>query len=292
MNDPMATPLGGGALVGPGSQPTDFDGGKLDYMVMPDGMAIFSAANVPEADVAQAVPQGVAAGDAILAALTRVVDGAGPQQVDLTHLDAANLAFIDQLLGEGEVSVIFGTDIQAQESVLAGVWRVRESDAAGRRRRDYVDCGPFPTGVVERAFDGARGGAILPETARPNIFNAPPLIAEINEHIPLMGPLMGQPGGPGHVINLSLLPHTEEDLAFLDEALGRGGLVILSRGYGNCRIRSTGTRGCWWTQYFNSQDTLILNSIEICPIPQVALAAAEDLVDSVERLGEIMEIYR
>ncbi|WP_044561256.1 hydrogenase expression/formation protein [Azospirillum sp. B4] len=288
MNDPLATPLGGGALVGPGSQPADFDGGTLDYMVMPDGMAIFSAANVPEADAAQAVPHGVAAGDAILAALTRVVGGAGPQRVDLSHLDAANLAFVDQLLGEGEVSVIFGTDIQIQESVLAGVWRVRESDAAGRRLRDYVDCGPFPTGVVERAFDGARDAAILPETARPNIFNAPPLIAEINEHVPRAGAT----GGPGHVINLSLLPHTEEDLAFLDEALGRGGLVVLSRGYGNCRIRSTGTRGCWWTQYFNSQDTLILNSIEICAIPQVALAAVEDLADSVERLTEIMEIYR
>ncbi|ASG22364.1 hydrogenase expression/formation protein [Nitrospirillum viridazoti] len=278
----------GGALVGPGSQPGDFDGGRLDYMVMPDGMAIFSAANVPEADEAQAVPQGVAAGDAILAALIRVVAGARPQQVDLTHLDAANLAFVDQLLGEGEVSVMFGTDVQAQESVLAGVWRVRESNAAGRRLRDYVDCAPFPAGLAERAFNGARGAAVLPETARPNIFNAPPLIAEINEHIPRVG----EAGGAGHVINLSLLPHTEEDLAFLDEALGRGGLVILSRGYGNCRIRSTGTRGCWWTQYFNSQDTLILNSIEICAIPRVALAAAEDLADSAERLREIMEIYR
>ncbi|TWB39198.1 hydrogenase expression/formation protein [Nitrospirillum pindoramense] len=286
MTDPMA--LGGGGLVGPGSQPADFDGGRLDYMVMPDGMAVFSAANVPEADAAQALPQGVAAGEAILAALSRMVDGAGPQRVDLTHLDGANLAFVDQLLGEGEVSVVFGTDVQVQESVLAGVWRVRESDGSGRCRRDYVDCGPFPTGLVERAFDGARAQAILPETARPNIFNAPPLVAEINEHIPRLGAA----GGPGHVINLSLLPHTEEDLAFLDEALGRGALVILSRGYGNCRIRSTGTRGCWWTQYFNSQDTLILNSIEICALPQVALAAAEDLADSAERLGEILEIYR
>ncbi len=96
--------------------------------------------------------------------------------------------------------------------------------------------------------------------------------------------------GP-HIINLSLLPHTEEDLAFLEHVLGRGNLIILSRGYGNCRIHATGTRDTWWVRYYNSQDTLILNSIEISPVPEVALAAAEDIADSVERLAEILAIY-
>ena len=86
--------------------------------------------------------------------------------------------------------------------------------------------------------------------------------------------------------------HTEGDLSFLEAALGQGDLIILSRGYGNCRIRSTGTRHCWWVRYFNSQDTLILNSVEITPLPGVAQAAAEDLTDSAERLAEIMATYR
>ena len=36
-----------------------------------------------------------------------------------------------------------------------------------------------------------------------------------------------------------LLPHTEEDLAWLEQRLGQGATDILSRGYGNCRVRAT-----------------------------------------------------
>jgi rubredoxin len=59
---------------------------------------------------------------------------------------------------------------------------------------------------------------------------------------------------------------------------------ILSRGYVNCRITSTATRNVWWVQYFNSQETLILNTIEISGVPEVACAAQEDIDDSAQRL--------
>jgi hydrogenase-1 operon protein HyaF len=94
------------------------------------------------------------------------------------------------------------------------------------------------------------------------------------------------------MINLTLLPQTEQDLAFLEERLGAGRVTILSRGYGNCRITSTATRNVWWVRYFNSQDRNILNSLEITTVPQVACAAQDDIGDSAERLGEILEIYR
>mgnify|MGYP000724044400 FL=1 len=61
---------------------------------------------------------------------------------------------------------------------------------------------------------------------------------------------------------------------------------MLSRGYGNCRITSTRLRNTWWVQYFNSMDHLILNTIEVTSVPEVALAAPEDFADSVERLAE------
>ena len=127
----------------------------------------------------------------------------------------------------------------------------------------------------------------MPDSFAPNVFNAPPLIPEINEQL-------GRPDdAPApHVINLSLLPHTEEDLVFLDQMLGRGGVTILSRGYGNCRITATTTRNTWWVQYYNSQDALILNSIEITGLPDVACASPEDIADSADRLNEILEIYR
>ena len=63
---------------------------------------------------------------------------------------------------------------------------------------------------------------------------------------------------------------------------------MISRGFGNCRITSTGARDVWRVQYFNNMNTLILNTIEVVDVPEVALAAAEDLVDSRERLAELV----
>ncbi len=50
------------------------------------------------------------------------------------------------------------------------------------------------------------------------------------------------PGVLPHVINLSLLLHTNEHIGFLTTMLGSGSVVILSSGYGNCRITATATR--------------------------------------------------
>ncbi|UAB77847.1 hydrogenase expression/formation protein [Erythrobacter sp. SCSIO 43205] len=277
-----------GALVGPGSQPEDFDGGKLEYMQLPRDMMVYSAGHIPESEDARKHAAGLVASEQILLALTKAEETGVPSRVDLIELDADNLAFVDQLLGEGEVSVVMGDVAQSQESVLAGVWRVREYDADGGRKADYAEIGAFPSVMIEQAFAGAADTVEMPQEAGPNIFNAPPLITEINEYVAREAKLGDDP----HVINLSLLPHTEEDLAFLDETLGKGSLVILSRGYGNCRINATKTRNVWWVRFFNSQDTLILNSIEVCPIPSVALAAAEDIADSRERLSEILDSYR
>ena len=77
-----------------------------------------------------------------------------------------------------------------------------------------------------------------------------------------------------------------------DRVLGSGSATILSRGYGNCRITSTGTRRVWWVQYFSSQDAMILNTLEVTDVPAVACASQEDLEDSTERLQEILEVYR
>ena len=97
-------------------------------------------------------------------------------------------------------------------------------------------------------------------------------------------------GHAAHVINLTLLPVSDADLDTLYGWLGHREVSILSRGYGNCRITSTRLKNVWWVQYFNSMDTLILNSIEIVGMPEVALAADEDFTDSVERLREYLDM--
>jgi hydrogenase-1 operon protein HyaF len=54
-------------------------------------------------------------------------------------------------------------------------------------------------------------------------------------------------------------------------------------------VSSTSARDVWRVQYFNSMQTLILNTLEVVDIPEVALAAPDDLVDSRERLGELVD---
>jgi hypothetical protein len=42
--------------------------------------------------------------------------------------------------------------------------------------------------------------------------------------------------------------------------------------------------GVWRVQFFNSMDTLILDTLEVTDMPEVVLAAPEDLSDSARRL--------
>ena len=117
--------------------------------------------------------------------------------------------------------------------------------------------------------------------------NAPAVLVELADKISAY-----RPGDPLHTVNLSLLPLTDGDVVEIGQRLGVGPVTILSRGYGNCRIGSTAKRNTWWIKYFNSQDALILNTIEIVDVPEVAQAAPEDIADSIERLDEILELYR
>ena len=90
------------------------------------------------------------------------------------------------------------------------------------------------------------------------------------------------------MINLTLLPVSEADLDTLYGWLGHREVSILSRGYGNCRITSTRLAHVWWVQYFNTMDALILNTIEVVDMPEVALAAVEDFEDTLERLRDYL----
>jgi hydrogenase-1 operon protein HyaF len=117
--------------------------------------------------------------------------------------------------------------------------------------------------------------------------NAPALLAEINDKVAEY-----RPGSESHVINLTQLPQTEQDLAFLVERLGEGALTVHSRGYCNCRISSTAVQNVWWVQYFSSQDENIHSTLEIGDVPAIAAAANEDIQESARRLNEIMETYR
>jgi len=284
--------------VGPGTQPADADGAELDLITLPDSMVTYTMPDLPEPEQAAVLPEAMAVLRRALELLEEATSEGGGSDlrdclrssrpasgaIDLVGLDAANLALVNQTLGEGEVSVI-GLDLAIQESVLAGVWRVQQTRTDGHGT-DTVEVGPIPAAVFTAAESAPQSTLRLqPEQLPPGLQNAPSLIAELNQAI-ASRTVEGEP----YVINLSLLPHTPEDLLWLAEILGAGTLTILSRGYGNCRITSTATRHVWWVQYFNSQDLLILNTLEVTPVPLAACASREDLEDSRERLQEILQV--
>ena len=277
-------------VFGPGSQPAESDSAELDYIPMPSSMSTYSVPEVPEPEAAKALPKGMAILEQLLLQLRKHTGGLNPP-INLQGLDAANLDLINQVLGEGDVSITLEErtfKTQIQESVLAGVWRVQSVGETGAILSDHIEVARIPWAVSERSFESAQKEVIFdPSTLPDGVMNAPPLLSEINEHIPRV-----TPDGLSHTINLSLLPQTEADLAYLQQLLGRGRVTILSRGYGNCRVTSTNTKNVWWVQYYNSQDTLILNTLEIVKVPEVTCAGIEDIVDSAQRLKEILEVYQ
>ncbi len=264
--------------LGPGSQQDDE---TLNYLAMPHDMRTYHAPILPEPEEVRERTAARAWLGGLLAAVQAWQPGQPAASLDMSGLAEADRLLIDQVLGEGEVGaqvVGEGGSLNIQESVFAGIWRLRGRDNVGNVYADRVEVGDVPAAV--RAARGADRPLAVPLGA--GVINAPALLAEIAEQV-------ARPTAPSHVINLSLLPFSPEDAAWLDQCLGRGNVTLLSRGYGNCRITATGVARVWWVQYFNSQDALILNTLEITDVPEVACAAAEDLADSAERLTEVIE---
>ncbi len=259
---------------GPGSQPAPEDGAELEYMELPGDMRTYTA-HVPDVEASDALAPALSLLAEIAAAAGRVGAGGAPEVFDLTGLDAPNRRLIAETMGEGEVAMkIRGIPaISVQESVFAGVWCVT---GAGL---DRIEVAQVPPAARARAFEPhIRQKA---EPAGPGVVNAPALIAELQDKsLDFDGNL--------HVVNLTLLPHTEGDLAWLETRLGQGSTDILSRGYGNCRVRATALPHVWRVQFFNSMDSLILDTFEVTDMPEVALAAAEDLTESGARIVEVL----
>ena len=259
--------------IGPGSQPV---GEPLMTLDMPADMPTF---RTPIND-SQASDEIYHAALDILrevrgAMIATPYDSRQPARCSVAGRNRQLVAEVNDMLGEGEVSARSDAlDVLAQETAFTGVWRVRGPGI------DVIEAGVFPTLVRELA-ESRRMPVTRPVPPAEGLMNGASLFAEICDRSAAY-----RPGQEAHVVNLSLMPVTPEDHAFLDEALGRAGISILSRGFGNCRVTATAYPNVWWVQYFNAMDKLILNSVEIVDLPAAALAAREDYQDSIERLGE------
>jgi hydrogenase-1 operon protein HyaF len=276
-------------IAGPGSQPPEKDGSSLQYVRMPSSIRTYSMPAVHTGRSRLGRPAATALLTQVAEALERHNVGEPPLRYDVSEWEDPDRDILNQVMGEGEVSIVVGTSVRIQESVLAGLWRVVGTRPDGSTF-DTLEVGAIPSPVLEETFARAADRLDLtPPSNESDLMNAPSLLAEIDGRLK-EGP-SDPPGASPHMINLTLLPVTEADVAFLAERLGQGPTTILSRGYGNCRMASTATRDVWWVHYFNAEDELILNHLEITPIPPGACAAAEDLRDSGQRLRDILEVY-
>lgn len=273
--------------VGPGSQPEEDE--ALQYMPLPSAMMTFALPVLNE----EADPALMAAACAVVEQLRAKMSAAplGSRSVpviELLDMQPEVVQLLNQTMGEGEVSIsVRGSSAyRIQETVFAGVWRLHEFAADGRLTRDAIMACAIPPIVTQWAKEDVSLDCTLPEKT-PGIMNALSVLTEV---VGKAGTY--KPGDAAHVVNLTLLPMSPEDMECLPQTLGVGAVTILSRGYGNCRITSTLLPNVWWVQYFNSMDTLILNTIEVSEVPEVALASQEDYEDSIERLGEWLGVMQ
>lgn len=264
---------------GPGSQGT---GEELDFMPLPSGMRTY-APHVPEVDAGAAPPEALALLSSIADACDLVAVDGQARSVSVAELAPAARALLAETLGQGEVSMkLRGVPaIAVQESVFAGVWVLAGEGV------DRVEIAPYPALAFSRAHVPHRPALGAQAFRGAQVVNAPALLAELQDRS-----VRWKAGDCVHTINLSLLPHTEEDLVWLAEATGEGAVTVLSRGYGNCRVTATALAHVWRVQFYNSTDALILDTYEVSAMPEVVIAATEDLTDSAGRIREVLEAIR
>jgi hydrogenase-1 operon protein HyaF len=146
------------AIVGPGSQPAEMDGAEMDILQMPSGMDTYDAPLLPEPEEVHDLREAKSALNKLLAQMQDYDVDMPALRLDLDSMDRANCELVDQVLGEGEVSLVFTGDVKAriQESVLAGVWRVKYLDADDALLRDVIEVAAIPSIVQEATFAAAQ----------------------------------------------------------------------------------------------------------------------------------------
>ena len=267
-------------LLGPGSQPDD-----PDFAMNPLPITVGVASEPPMATLEQYhnVTEALQLIEYLLGKCTDYQgDPVHYPVADVSALDDNNRHFLDVLLGEGEVSIVVQvdetTEIQIQESIFCGFWRVWEIQH-GQRVADRIEICPIPACVCYHAQLYAHESALLPPVGQRQLMNALPLAHELLSQA-------GKAPQPAHVINLTSLPLTDDDRSFLADTAGQGNERIRTRGYGESLIVSTGLKNVWNIRCLNGLKGILLETYEVSCIPEVALASVEDIEDSAQRLRD------
>lgn len=258
---------------------------SLHILELPKGVARFARPALPAEQ-----PERVAEVRALLARIREALSGTAEdganRLIGLQDMSIAARALLDDALGEGEATILIAgpLEYQIQETLYPGLWDVRTYSAEGAALDRHLEIGTIPLVVEAAARDLAEAEIAIPETDE-GLMNVRPLLVEIAAR---MG---DQRGGANHVISLTNLPMSDEDLQTLALTIGGGAVRAHSKGYGATRVTSTRARGVWQVEYLNSMGTVILDTIEIGAPPAAICAGKEDFEDSAERIGELMEAH-
>jgi hydrogenase-1 operon protein HyaF len=291
-------------MNGPGSQPGDEDWSCLP---LPAEIETWHAPVTPE-------PGTPGTGEVLtlLRAMAAAMNGnpmpAQPLVFSLHTLSADAHNLLAQMMGEGEVSAQVaptcgryahtGTIVRIQESRYTGIWRVIVDDANGQRLDDHIEIGALPAEIFDEALHSGVTHGMVPDVSEiaiaavDGLMNAPSIASEIAAAQAATLETIAQQGqtqsGNSHVINFSLLPVTPADIAWLEAMLGEGTVAIFSTGYGKCTVTATGWRHVWRVRYFDGANRVLLDTLDITRIPEVVMAAPEDLASSLEHLREMV----
>ena len=120
----------------------------------------------------------------------------------------------------------------------------------------------------------------------PSLMNAPFLLNEIALALEALVKT-----GESRTLFLSQFPMTPEDAEFLQQTLGPGQTLIQSGGASPTVWRETGVSGVWWGEVYGADRKVVLRTIEITRMPELAIAPADDVASGLEEFrGRLPEI--
>ena len=130
-------------IFGKGSQPPEEDGATLEYLSLPQAMNIYEMPRISMSVSTKALQPAKALLQRLMSNLEEFVQDRASKPLPLSDLDAENLRFIGELLGEGEVSIVYSgvRKLRIQESILAGVWRLQQLNEDGRIVEEWLEVG-------------------------------------------------------------------------------------------------------------------------------------------------------
>ena len=138
--------------IGPGSQS---EGDMvLDYMKMPSEMNTYDMPSFPEESELERCPKAMSILADIQLMLGQINENGQSSIMTLTDLPEADLNLLNQILGEGEVSVLIDGDkpVRIQETVMAGIWRLRTFDEQGNVTAEAIEVAEIPECVKDQTF--------------------------------------------------------------------------------------------------------------------------------------------